>query len=345
MIELVNKLTEQGNLSEDEFVKLLASEDNDCLELLKKNARKVADSIYSNAVYIRGLIEFSNICRQNCYYCGIRRENKNVPRFRLTKEQILDCCAKGYNLGFRTFVLQGGEDPYFTDDIFVDIIRSIKKNHPDCAVTLSIGVRDYEGYRRFRQAGADRFLLRHETAVEEHFGYLHPKEQSFEQRKNALFNLRELGYTVGSGIMVGSPGQKYEYIARDLKFLKELNPHMIGIGPFIPHASSKFKDEPHGGLTLTLKLISILRLMFPTALIPSTTALSTIDEKGRLLGIEHGANVVMPNLSPDDAKKNYTLYDKKNYTGYEAADFVRSLDENLRSHGYRVEIGRGDPKR
>lgn len=307
-----------------------------------------ADSIrrehYDDKVYIRGLIEISNYCKNNCLYCGIRAENKNVQRYRLTKEQILSCCKVGYDLGFRTFVMQGGEDVTFTDEVMCDLIYKIKSLYPDVAVTLSIGERSYESYKKLYDAGADRYLLRHETANDCHYNKLHPKNLKLSERKECLFNLKEIGYQVGSGFMVGSPFQTFENLAEDLLFLKELQPHMIGIGPFIPHADTPFKNETAGTLYLTLKMISILRIMFPKALIPATTALSSISPKGRELGLKAGANVVMPNLSPEDVRDKYSLYNNKAHSGSEAAESLTILKELVKNAGYSVVVDRGDAK-
>ncbi len=341
--ELVNKLRINKDLEDDEFKYLLSMDEAESISILRDAAREVTNEHYSNKVYVRGLVEFSNICSQNCYYCGIRSGNQDIERFRLTVKDMLSAVDSGYEIGFRTFVFQGGEDPKFTDDVFEEVISKVKSKYPDSAITLSIGVRSYESYKRLKEAGADRFLLRHETADEGHFSYLHPSNQSFEQRKRALYDIKKLGYAVGTGIMVGSPKQKIDYIVKDLKFMRQLEPDMIGIGPFIPHKSSKFKDIEHGDMYLTLKMLSILRLMFPLATIPSTTALNTIDSEGRIRGIMHGANVIMPNLSPDNAKRNYNLYDNKKISGKESADYVRELNEYLMEYGYEIDFSRGDP--
>ena len=305
-------------------------------------ADRVRHDTYGDAVYIRGLIEFTNICRNDCYYCGIRRSNRNASRYRLTKEEILQCCENGYELGFRTFVLQGGEDPWFNDDRMVDIIRSIKQGYPDCAITLSIGEKSKESYQRFKDAGADRYLLRHETASEEHYRYLHPESLSLANRKQCLYTLKELGYQIGAGFMVGAPGQTLEYLAEDLVFLKDLNPHMVGIGPFVPHHDTKFAEEPAGSVDLTLFLLSVIRILLPQVLLPATTALGTLDPRGREKGFQAGANVVMPNLSPVKNRKQYELYDNKICTGEEAAECRGCLTRRVESVGYEIVTDRGD---
>ncbi len=342
MSALVEKLKKTGNLTDIELKELIETDLYD--EELRASADEVRREHYKNTVYIRGLIEFSNYCRCNCLYCGIRRDNKNAKRYRLTKEEILSCCQEGYRLGFRTFVLQGGEDPHFTDDVMCDIVASIKSEYPDCAVTLSLGERTKESYMRLKNAGADRYLLRHETAAEEHFKKLHPEENSLQNRKQCLFDLKELGFQVGSGFMVGSPYQTTENLISDLRFLQELKPDMIGIGPFISHCDTPFAKEKNGGFALTLRMLAILRLMFPKSLIPATTALGTISAGGRELGIIGGANVIMPNLSPDAVRKKYLLYDNKLSSGLEAAEEIEKLKEQIKSIGYEIVTDIGHAK-
>ena len=340
--QLVDELKIEQILPEEQLKELLSDWSPEEEEYLYEQARQVREAVYGKDVYLRGLIEFTNYCRNDCYYCGIRRSNGNAERYRLTKEQILDCCSQGYDLGFRTFVLQGGEDGYFTDDKICSIVSEIKKRYPDCAVTLSIGEKSYESYKAFYDAGADRYLLRHETANCEHYRMLHPLPLSGENRKQCLWNLKEIGYQVGCGMMVGSPGQKPEYIVEDLLFMHELQPHMIGIGPFIAHKDTPFADQTSGTLDDTLHLLGILRLMFPHALIPATTALGTIHPLGREKGLAVGANVVMPNLSPIEKRKLYELYDNKICTGDEAAECRQCLQKRVESVGYRLVEERGD---
>ena len=340
--QLVDELKMEQILPEEQLRELLSNWSPEEEEYLYEQARQVRESVYGKDVYLRGLIEFSNYCRNDCYYCGIRRSNGNAERYRLTKEQILDCCSQGYDLGFRTFVLQGGEDGYFTDDKICSIVSEIKKRYPDCAVTLSIGEKSYESYKAFYDAGADRYLLRHETANCEHYRMLHPLPLSGENRKQCLWNLKEIGYQVGCGMMVGSPGQKPEYIVEDLLFMHELQPHMIGIGPFIAHKDTPFADQTSGTLDDTLHLLGILRLMFPHALIPATTALGTIHPLGREKGILAGANVVMPNLSPVQVRGKYLLYDGKICTGDEAAECRMCMQRRIEKVGYQVKVARGD---
>lgn len=305
-------------------------------------ADKIRRENYDDKVYIRGLIEVSSYCQNNCFYCGIRAGNKNAMRYRLNQDEILSCCKVGYDLGFRTFVMQGGEDNHFTDEFMCSVIYKIKSLYPDCAITLSLGERTCQSYKALKNAGADRYLLRHETANDNHYSRLHPQGMKLSQRKECLFNLKELGYQVGSGFMVGSPYQTWETLAEDLLFLKELQPQMIGIGPFISHKDTPFKNEKSGSLYLTLKLVSMLRIMFPKALIPATTALSSISPQGREMGLKAGANVVMPNLSPQDIRSKYNLYDNKAYSGSEAAESLEILKNLVENAGYRVVIDRGD---
>lgn len=343
MNNLVDKLFETGDLSDDELKILIESDEfNEPLAEVADIRRR---ENYGDKVYIRGLIEFTNYCRNNCYYCGIRRDNKKAERYRLTKDEILLCCDEGYKLGFRTFVMQGGEDPYYTDKMICDIVSKIKSRYPDCAVTLSIGEKSRESYQAFFDAGADRYLLRHETADPEHYGKLHPEAMSLENRKECLFDLKEIGYQVGSGFMVGSPYQTTENLISDLRFLQKLQPDMIGIGPYITHADTPFAEFKSGDVMLTLRLVSILRLMFPYALIPSTTALGTIHPQGRELGLKAGANVVMPNLSPVSVRKLYSLYENKICTGEEAAQCRGCLERRVESAGYKIVTDIGNVRK
>lgn len=343
MNNLVDKLFETGDLSDDELKILIESDEFN--EPLAEAADIRRRENYGDKVYIRGLIEFTNYCRNNCYYCGIRRDNKKAERYRLTKDEILLCCDEGYRLGFRTFVMQGGEDPYYTDEMICDIVSKIKSRYPDCAVTLSIGEKPRESYQAFFDAGADRYLLRHETADPEHYGKLHPEAMSLENRKRCLFDLKEIGYQVGSGFMVGSPYQTTENLISDLRFLQKLQPDMIGIGPYITHADTPFAEFKSGNVMLTLRLVSILRLMFPYALIPSTTALGTIHPQGRELGLKAGANVVMPNLSPVSVRKLYSLYENKICTGEEAAQCRGCLERRVESAGYKIVTDIGNVRK
>lgn len=340
--EIVDKVKRRQDITLEELRMIMETASKEDMDYLTSTAREVADSIYGKNVYVRGLIEFTNYCRNDCYYCGIRRSNKEAERYRLTEEQIMECCQMGYELGFRTFVLQGGEDPYFTDDRICEIIRNIKNRYEDCAITLSIGEKSRASYERYFEAGADRYLLRHETANECHYRKLHPAELSLENRKRCLWNLKEIGYQVGAGFMVGSPGQTMETLYEDMRFIKELEPHMVGIGPFIPQHSTPFKGEKAGTLEETLKLLSIIRLIHPKVLLPATTALGTIHPMGREKGILAGANVVMPNLSPVSVRKKYELYDNKICTGDEAAECKNCLQSRMEKIGYTIPVDRGD---
>ena len=340
--ELIDRLAAGEDLGRELLGLLIAERDEDASRYLFSKARQVQHQHFKNKVYIRGLIEFTNYCKNNCYYCGIRRDNRQAERYRLTEEQILACCENGYGLGFRTFVLQGGEDPYYTDERMELLIRRIKTAYPDCALTLSIGEKDRESYERFYRAGADRYLLRHETANREHYGRLHPKELTLKRRMECLRNLKDIGFQTGAGFMVGSPGQTLDTILDDLAFLRDLQPEMVGIGPFIPHHQTPFAGERAGSLELTLYLLGLVRLILPTVLLPATTALGTISQGGREQGVLAGANVVMPNLSPGDVREKYLLYDNKICTGNEAAECLSGLKEAMAAIGYQVVTERGD---
>lgn len=340
--EMIQEIKCRRDISIEQLEYLLIAEDKDCLKMLREEAVQTAQKIYGNQVFIRGLIEFTNYCKNDCYYCGIRRSNHCADRYRLTKDEILSCTDTGYELGFRTFVLQGGEDPYFTDARICELVSEIRQKHPDCAITLSIGEKSKESYKRYFDAGADRYLLRHETANGTHYRRLHPDELSLEHRKQCLWDLKEIGYQVGCGFMVGSPGQTTETLYEDLQFIRELMPHMVGIGPFIPQKDTPFAREPAGTMEQTLRLLSIIRLIHPHVLLPATTALGTIHPKGRELGIQSGANVVMPNLSPVDVRDKYKLYDNKICTGDEAAECRFCMENRMKSIGYQVVVSRGD---
>jgi len=318
-------------------------------ESINRDLIKVADAVrreyYGDKVYLRGLIEFTNYCKNDCYYCGIRCGNRKANRYRLSKEEILTACKEGYELGYRTFVLQGGEDGHYTDEIICDIVSSIRSKYEDCAITLSIGERSKSSYKAYFDAGANRYLLRHETAAKAHYGKLHPDTMSLDNRKRCLYDLKEIGYQVGSGFMVGSPYQTTECLVEDIRFLQDLEPDMIGIGPFISHKDTPFKDCENGSARLTLRLISILRLLFPYVLLPSTTALGTISPTGRELGLQAGANVVMPNLTPVRYRQQYELYDNKICTGEEAAECRGCLEKRIEAAGYRAVTDRGDVAR
>lgn len=337
------KLIQNHELSREEYIELLQNWENpEISRALTEEAVRLRRHYYGDKVYTRGLIEFTNYCKNDCYYCGIRRGNSHAQRYRLSREEILDCCENGYALGFRTFVLQGGEDPYYTDERMAEIISLIRRGWPDCAITLSIGEKSYESYRLFKEAGADRYLLRHETASDELYRRLHPEEMLLSHRKQCLYDLKSLGYQVGAGFMVGSPGQTMEHLAEDLIFLKELEPQMVGIGPFIPHHETRFAKETAGSVGLTLFLLSVIRILLPKVLLPATTALGTMDPLGREKGLAAGANVVMPNLSPVKNRKQYDLYDNKICTGEEAAECRGCLERRVSSTGYRLVAERGD---
>lgn len=343
MEQLIETLRTQRDLSDEELTALITRESDD------KDLFAAADAVrrehYGTDVFLRGLIEFTNVCQNDCYYCGIRKSNAQAQRYRLTQEQILHSCENGYRMGFRTFVLQGGEDPRNTDAWVCSMVDKIKKTHPDCAVTLSIGEQSRASYQAYFDAGADRYLLRHETASDAHYRRLHPEEMSLANRKRCLFDLKDIGYQVGAGFMVGSPWQTPKELVADLRFLQELQPDMIGIGPFIPHHETPFADKQSGTLELTLRMLSILRLLFPYVLLPATTALGTISPIGRELGLKAGANVMMPNLTPTDARKHYDLYDNKICMDEEAAKCRLCQEGRVRSVGYQIVSDRGDVRR
>jgi len=342
--KLIDLLESQHSLSVEQYEQLLAERDKEAAVYLAGKADAVRRQIYSNSVYVRGLIEISNICKNNCYYCGIRGGNAHCQRYRLTKEEILSCCEEGYTLGFRTFVMQGGEDGSVTDEWMCDILREIKRRYPDCAVTLSLGERSADSYARLKEAGADRYLLRHETADEEHYARLHPPAMSFANRMQCLKDLRACGYQVGCGFMVGSPYQTPHTLAKDLKFIEDFRPDMCGIGPFIPHKDTPFADRAAGDVGLTLYLLSLIRLIHPAILLPATTALGSLQADGREKGMLAGANVVMPNLSPVAVREKYELYNNKLHSGAEAAQSLKELTERMAAIGFRVVSARGDSR-
>lgn len=339
---LIQTLSENHTLSEDELIYLIDNIDSEDKKILFENASNVRNKYYGNKVFLRGLIEFTNYCKNDCYYCGIRCSNKNIDRYRLSLDEVLECCKIGYDLGYKTFVLQGGEDPFFTDDKMVAILKSIKENYEDCAITLSFGEKSYDSYKKFYNAGADRYLLRHESASEEHYSLLHPKNLKLENRKSCLNNLKEIGYQVGAGFMVESPYQTTTNLVKDLLFLKELEPHMVGIGPFIPHHDTQFKEMSAGSLDKTLLMLALTRLLLPKVLLPATTALGTISEVGRELGLKAGANVIMPNLSPTNFRSKYSLYDNKIGTGDEAAESKKLIEDKINKLGFILDNTIGD---
>ena len=341
---IVSQIRDSRDITLDQLRLLLTTEDEALIKKLSDQARAVADGIYGKRVFIRGLIEISSHCKNDCLYCGLRRSQKDAVRYRLSDEQIIDCCDKGYRLGFRTFVLQGGEDAWFDDTRMVRIVSVIRRRYPDCAITLSLGERSDESYRRLFDAGANRYLLRHETADADHYSKLHPAEMSFENRMRCLETLKEIGYQVGCGFMVGSPFQTAETIYKDLQFIRYFQPHMVGIGPFIPAHDTPFADRPQGSVETTLRLLSIIRLLHPHVLLPATTALVTLHPLGRERGIMAGANVVMPNLSPTEHRKDYAIYDNKICTGDEAAECRSCTEYRMRAMGYETVVDRGDYK-
>ncbi len=329
-------------MNKAQLAELIKLNKNKTDKALLDKAFSLRQKYYGNKVYLRGLIEISNYCKNDCFYCGIRCSNKKAHRYRLTPEEILECCRKGYELGFRTFVMQGGEDLCYDDKAVCRIISKIKENYADCAVTLSLGEKSKETYKSYKNAGADRYLLRHETANDAHYKRLHPNNLTLENRKKCLYDLKALGFQVGAGFMVGSPFQTEENLAEDLLFLKELQPHMVGIGPFIPHCDTPFGDFSGGTLDLTITMLALTRIILPKCLLPATTALGTIAKDGREKGFMAGANVVMPNLSPMDFRKDYSLYNNKAYTGDEAAESIKNIEEKVKNCGLEIDFSRGD---
>jgi biotin synthase len=340
--ELLVRLSREHTLRLEEYQALIDGFSPETAAIAQQAAIQLRKQIYGEDIFIRGLIEISNICRNDCLYCGIRRSNSKAERYRLTTEEILECCDTGYGFGLKTFVLQGGEDMTYSDEDICTLVRAIRQKHPDCAVTLSIGERSRESYEAYYEAGADRYLLRHETSSPEHYAKLHPAELSIENRKRCLRDLKDIGFQIGAGFMVGSPYQTYDYLAEDFEYLRELDPHMIGIGPFIHHKDTPFADFPDGSYEETLYCLAMLRLMFPRVLLPATTALGTIDPLGREEGIRHGANVIMPSLSPKDVRQKYLLYDGKICTGEEAAECHACLEGRISRIGYQAVSSRGD---
>ncbi|MGL5971666.1 MAG: [FeFe] hydrogenase H-cluster radical SAM maturase HydE [Cetobacterium sp.] len=341
MRDLIDKLYNTNNLSEIELRLLLKNITKIDREYLIEKAYKVRLANYGKTVFFRGLIEISNICKCDCYYCGIRASNKKALRYRLLEDEILECCHKGYSLGYRTFVLQGGEDSYFTDEILERVIKNLKSDYSDIAITLSLGERGEVSFKRLYDAGADRYLLRHETVNEELYQRLHPK-MSLQNRKDCLKSLKEIGYQVGSGFLIGLPGLKLEDYAKDLVFLKELKPHMVGIGPFIPHEDTPLKDLKGGTAEDTITLLAIIRLLLPDVLLPATTALGTIDVNGREKGFRAGANVIMPNLSPTECRAKYSLYNGKVFSGNESAEEKVKIEKSVKDAGFEPILERGD---
>ena len=344
MKQIIDALRQNKTASSEQLRLLLSNLTQEDREYLYAQAREVTQQVYGNKIFIRGLIELSNYCKNDCFYCGIRNGNKKVERYRLSKEDIMECCEDGYALGFRTFVLQGGEDLYYNDEIMCDIISSIRQSYPDCAITLSLGEKSRDTYQKYFDAGANRYLLRHESSNEEHYNKLHPSSMKLATRKQCLYDLKDIGFQCGSGIMVGSPYQSIDCLIEDIQFLEHLQPAMIGIGPYLPHVDTPFHDQKKGSLVQTLDLLAILRLLHPSALIPSTTALATVASDGRIKGVLAGANVVMPNLSPLSHRKQYSLYNDKACMNAEAKEGLATLRQQMQSIGYCVVEERGDYK-
>lgn len=344
MKNIIDNIVASRDITLEQLARIMSTEDHEAVQYLFAKAHEIAQQVYGNKIFMRGLIEISNHCKNDCLYCGIRRSQQGLNRYRLTKEEILDCCDQGYAMGFRTFVMQGGEDGWFTDERMCDIVAAIRQRYPDCAITLSLGERSRESYQRLYDAGANRYLLRHETANKAHYERLHPAEMSFDNRQRCLRDLKEIGYQVGCGFMVGSPYQTIETLHQDLQLIRQLQPQMVGIGPFIPTQGTPFHDRPAGTVDATLRLLALIRIIHPHVLLPATTALGTLHPQGRELGILAGANVIMPNLSPKSHRKEYNIYDNKLSTGSEAAETVADSRQRLNSIGVDIPTDRGDYK-
>lgn len=342
MEHLIDRLRREGGLRTEEYAALLAAAEGPAGQYAAHTAREITSERFGGGVYIRGLIEIGNYCRNDCYYCGLRRSNRTLRRYRLNTEQIVACCRKGYQAGFRTFVLQGGEDTGLSDRAVAELIALLRRTFPDCALTLSLGERSHEAYCLWREAGADRYLLRHEAADAACYAHLHPASMSQTKRMECLHRLRDLGYQTGTGMMVGAPGQTLAHLAEDLRFIERFRPAMVGLGPYLPQRNTPFAESPAGGMALTRMLLSLVRIMLPDALVPATTALATLAPDGRMQGILAGANVVMPNLSPPEVRVLYAIYDGKASSGAEAAEGIRQLEEELHAIGCHIEYGRGD---
>lgn len=339
-MEALQKLLTAQSLNKDEWISLIADRSHE--SEIREMACEKRDEVYGRVVYARGLIEFTSICRNDCYYCGLRKSNAAAERYRLSSDEILSTVSYGHSIGFRTFVLQGGEDPYFTAERLSEIVREIKYSYPDSAVTLSVGEMSDDDYAVLRAAGTDRYLLRHETADRYHYSILHPSSMSFDNRIRALKTLKRLGFQTGAGMMIGTPGSSYETLAEDMLFISSLKPAMVGVGPFIPHKDTPFGGKTQGSTELTLHMLSLLRLLDPHLLLPSTTALGTAEDNGHVKGFMHGANVIMPNLTPMDERRKYLLYDGKKITGEEAGENIEELRRELRKSGYQLSLERGD---
>ena len=342
MMQLAQRLVCERTLHAEQFRALIELCDDHTLDYLRQEAVRTAQKRFGLGIFVRGLIEISSFCRNNCYYCGLRRSNPSAERYRLSHKQIMECCEEGYNAGFRTFVMQGGEDGQLTDEWLEKIITDIRHTYPDAAITLSLGERSIESYERLYLAGATRYLLRHEAADKELYCSIHPTEMSYDNRIACIENLKAIGYQTGMGMMVGVAGQSADSLVQDLLLLERLQPQMIGIGPFIPHCDTPLGDRPAGGLRRTLLMLSIVRIMHPDALIPSTTALATLTPEGRKLGVLSGANVIMPNLTPQSERRKYAIYENKATSGSEAIEGLQALERELSEIGYHIDYSRGD---
>lgn len=343
-VEIIDKLNREKKLESAQWHKLISSFSKEDKEYARNIAQKITEEKFGNKVFFRGIIEFSNICNNDCLYCGIRHSNDKASRYCLTKKEIMLSCKEGYKLGYRTFVLQGGENEFVKSENFINLIRDIKSKYPDCAITLSVGECERKFYEEMYLAGADRYLLRHESADEEHYKKLHPKDMSLKNRIRCLRDLKEIGFQTGCGIMVGSPYQTPETLVKDMEFICEFNPAMVGIGPFIPHKDTPFANFETGSQDLTLFLLSLIRIMNEDILLPATTALGTVDQEGLIKGIQSGCNVIMPNVSPQNVRKKYMLYNEKLGTNFSAKESLEFLKTQMKSINREIVVGRGDHK-
>lgn len=334
MHDILLKAKTHHNLEKSEIIQLLNSDGNE----LFKTADEVRQEFVGDEVHLRGLIEFTNICRQTCKYCGIRRENSKVNRYRLSKDEIISMARHGVRNGFKTLVMQGGEDSFFTKDLICEIIFEIKKM--DVALTLSLGERSFEDYKAFKDAGADRYLLRIETTDKELYKSVHPG-MSFENRKRCLYDLKSLGYETGTGCLIGLPGQTVESLADDILFFKELDADMVGVGPFIPHPETPFAKSSCGSFNLALKVMAITRLLLPNINIPATTAMETLSPNGRLIALQSGANVFMPNITEGVSPSKYEIYPDKSGINGAKNGIIGEINENLKVIGRYVSDTKG----
>lgn len=336
MKKLIEKASTLHRLEREELIALL--EDENCNQNLFEAADSVRKNFVGDEIHLRGLIEFSNICKNNCCYCGLRRDNRKISRYRLENAEILELAAHGAAMGLKTIVLQSGEDAYYGCERLCEIIRGIKRLN--VALTLSIGEKSLEDYQAYHAAGADRFLLRIET-TDRTLYERHDPEMSWEARRQCLTDLRRAGLEVGSGCLVGLPGQTVASLADDILFFKEIEADMIGIGPFIPHPDTPLGDASGGRLETALKVMALTRLLLPDINIPATTAMETLAQDGQIRALKAGANVIMPNITLTDYRRYYELYPGKSATGYTPDESLKKVVAKIESIGRKVALGFG----